>query len=116
MRRQRLESLLCAALEKALAAPATSPKPPAGGELIWSWFLDLNRARKRDMNGPMPISYAEIDAYFRLSGWQAIIQPDHVRALMAMDRTFLKAASSSGGTKPVAVSANLNPNIFDAVF
>ena len=33
---------------------------------VWKWFIDLHNARGSNGMGISPISYLEIDAYFRL--------------------------------------------------
>ena len=66
------------------------------------------------MAGPQPISYAEMEAYFRLHG----IAPraDHLRMLRALDRVFLNAGRTEAPKAAPRPSADINPTIFDAVF
>lgn len=42
------------------------PEIPADLVYLWRWFLDLNGARQGSGFGPSPISWGELNAYFRL--------------------------------------------------
>ncbi len=57
---------------------------PPEADHVWLWFLDLNAARQSGLNGGMPLSHAELVAFFWLeritpSGWE-------LQALRALDR------------------------------
>lgn len=61
-----------------------APVLPEGAEHAWSGFLALHSTRGNNGFGPSPISYADIDAYQRVSGdrllaWEidAIRRADH---------------------------------------
>ncbi|NSX90365.1 phage tail assembly chaperone [Agrobacterium tumefaciens] len=118
-----LEKLLCAELKRQLDAKGVSPKLgiPAGGELLWRWFVDLNRARSYHMAGPNPISFAEIESYSRLMRWP--IEPRHIAVLKAMDFTWLQYANKRSVEPPAGVRAShtisstrLTAGMFDAIF
>lgn len=83
----RISKLLCEALIKSLSGNER-PKIPAGGDLLWLWFCDLSRTRVLSQTGPCAITFAEIEAYRRLSRWD--IGSHHVEVLMAMDREYLQ--------------------------
>jgi len=58
--------------------------------MIWSYFIDLNNARQSGMS-VNPISYSEIDAYFRLND---IVPFDfEVKAIKTLDNIMLKVYS-----------------------
>lgn len=116
----RLEKLLCAALRKNLQKGGR-PAIPAGGELLWRWFLDLNAARSWGAAGPNPIPFSGIDSYARVSGWP--IEPRHVSILQAMDREMLAHFRRSAGmarpgvkTLPAISSTPISAGMIDAMF
>lgn len=103
---------LCEALRRHLAGPG-KPVVPAGGELLWHWFVSLSSARTWGMAGPDPISFEAIEGYRRISRWP--IEERHVRTLRAMDATFVEHFRR--GAAPREVSARpLTAGVFDAVF
>lgn len=77
--------------------------PDAVGHL-WEWFIDLDRARPSGGFGPSAISYAEIDAFARLTGAEPT--PFEVDVLRALDREYLatvvawREAESKTAKKP----------------
>ena len=73
---------------------ANAPACPAELGHVWRWFAELNARRPRG-EGDHPISYAEIDAWARLSGIQA--RPFEVAALLAVDNAFLSANEKPRG-------------------
>lgn len=120
MKHDMLAKGLVASLRQSLSTGKAVSVPP-GGSLIWEWFSDLSATRSWHMNGPNPISYAEIAAYGRLMGWS--IRPHHVAILQAMDNAFLtdffakRERASTGKKKPPLFSTkDMNPALFDAVF
>jgi hypothetical protein len=54
---------------------------------LWRWFLDLSQARQSGMNGPGPITYAEIAAYATMM--KEIITPWEVAAIRRVDDAVL---------------------------
>lgn len=86
---------------------------PAGGQLIWRWFIDLCRTRSYHGYGPNPLTYAEIEAYARVYGWP--IDGRHVDAILEMDRAWL-ARARSGSDGSAAHSQPMTAEAFDAVF
>ena len=93
---------------------------PAGGGLIWGWFIELSSARSWHMNGPNPITFIEIEAFSRLNLWD--LKPHHISLIKAMDVVYIEhclAAHKKGGnpntasTKP---SGKISAALFDAVF
>lgn len=117
-----LENLLCSELKRQLDAKGASiMQVPAGGELLWRWFLDLSRTRRAGFGGPEPISYAEIEAYARSTRWP--IEPRHVALLRAMDDAWMEHARKRTETAPEGVKAMapvsttpMTAGLFDAVF
>lgn len=121
MNASSLEKLLCAELRRQLGQNASPPKLPAGGELLWSWFLDLSRLRTYHPGGPNPISYRDIADYALVTGWP--IAPRHISILLKMDETWRSGAlgrtdATPEGAKtlpPVSRHA-INVGLFDAMF
>lgn len=118
----RLQDLLCSELKRQLEAKgSTRPRIPAGGELLWRWFMDLNRSRTLHAAGPNPIAYTEIVAYAALMRWP--IEPRHVMILRALDQTYLEAsmkpqtaAPEGVKTLPPVSSAPVSAGLIDAMF
>ncbi|MFJ1308596.1 hypothetical protein [Agrobacterium sp. P15N1-A] len=118
-----LEKLLCAELKRQLTASGADRGPhiPAGGELLWKWFMALHKTRQAGMAGPQPITYAEIAAYSRI--YSLPIEPRHVAILIAMDQAYLetvykKQPNTPEGVKvlPPVSKAPLTAGLFDAQF
>ena len=118
----RLRDLLCAELKRQLGSNGgCATRLPAGGELVWRWFLDLNRSRTYHMSGPNPISYAEISAYARSMHWP--MEPRHIAILRAMDGEWMEharrqsARAPEGGKTPPTVSPTpVTAAVLDAMF
>ena len=68
---------------------ANAPACPPELLHVWRWFTELHATRQHGAFGAQSISYAEIDAWARLSGIQA--RPFEVAALLAVDNAFLSA-------------------------
>ncbi|MCJ8053897.1 hypothetical protein GB928_018735 [Shinella curvata] len=97
-----LEKLLCAELKRQLEAKgACVMQVPAGGELLWRWFLDLSRTRRAGLAGPEPISYGEIEAYARSTCWP--VEPRHIAVLRAMDEVWMEYAREKTTPAPEGV-------------
>lgn len=117
-----LRDLLCAELKRQLDARSpVAPRIPAGGDLLWRWFMDLHRSRTLHAAGPNPIAYAEIVAYAALMRWP--IEPRHVMILRAMDQTYLEASMKPQAAAPEGVktlppisSAPVTAGLVDAMF
>lgn len=103
---QNLKALLIAALKDQLASGSPS-RLPAGGELLWQWFKDLSSTRTAHAAGANPISFAEMEAYFRLRR----VSPGehHVDILLAMDAAFLRHIHE--GSKPLPEGVKTLPPI-----
>lgn len=117
-----LEQLLCAELKRQLEAKGVAMMTiPAGGELLWRWFMDLARSRSWHMSGPNPICYSEIQSY--AAAWRWPIEPRHIAILRAMDEVWLehvqkRAAALPEGVKACAPvsSTPITANMIDALF
>lgn len=117
-----LDKLLCAELKRQLEGKGVAMVAiPAGGELLWKWFMALHKTRQAGMNGPQPITYAEIAAYSRI--YSLPIEPRHVAILIAMDQAYLetvykKQPQAPEGAKvlPPVSSAAISAGTFDAMF
>lgn len=119
---KNLENLLCAELKRQLETKgAHAVRIPAGGELLWRWFLDLGQTRTYHMAGPNPISFVEIEAYARQMRWP--LEPHHIDILRAMDAAWLEHASKRAQPAPQGVkvlpqvsATPLTAGLVDAVF
>ncbi|QGA57267.1 hypothetical protein [Brucella sp. 2280] len=113
----RLKNSLVAALRQALDTGHSVQVPP-GGSLLWQWFSDLSAVRTWHMNGPNPISYADIEAYGRINRWS--LAAHHVAILRAMDAAYVEDFYSKRVTDKEAVAprptGDISPDLFDAVF
>lgn len=91
---------------------------PAGGDLIWQWFIDLSTCRSYHAAGPNPISWADLAAYCTLTG--TAMRQDHIEAIRAMDAAFLDHAHSrreaTASTLPPVSKTEMTPQLFDALF
>lgn len=116
MNSRRFSAAMTTALRRHLAT-GRLPSLPAGGDLVWRWFIDLARARGMGFAGPLPITYAEIEAYRRLSGWP--IERRHVDIIFALDRVYLDRAHAKADPAPGVPRSSgqaVSPSAFDAVF
>ncbi|PWL18152.1 hypothetical protein DKP76_10560 [Falsochrobactrum shanghaiense] len=114
----RMEKAMVSALKQALASRKSVLVPP-GGNLLWEWFMDLNAVRTWHMNGPNPISYADIVSYGQINRWS--IQPHHVAILRAMDAAYVEYFYSQRENKSEEnvsrqPTGELSADLFDAVF
>lgn len=71
------------------ASLADLPELPALGARVWSAFMTLNRRRQSGGLGINPLTFAEIEAWTRLTA--AELLPWEVRALTAIDDEFMRA-------------------------
>jgi hypothetical protein len=55
---------------------------------LWSAFIDLNQTRPQGFNGPMAITYNEIQCYCDLSGIE--MTPDEVKVIKRLDAVYLR--------------------------
>lgn len=62
------------------------PKPP-GLDYLWQAFQALHSTRPVGFAGPLPITFGEIDAWQRVSGF--LLLPWEVEALKQLDGEFL---------------------------
>ncbi|MGR3639085.1 phage tail assembly chaperone [Alterinioella nitratireducens] len=111
----RLQRLLCASLKAHLDGGRAMP--PEGSGILWRAFLALSRTRGFSANGPCPISFAEIEAWMRLT--RTPLEPHHVETLMAMDEVWMakvyERQSLPEGVKalPQRSSEAMTPALFD---
>lgn len=73
---------------------------PAAAEHVWSWFCNLSPTRRMGYAAAEPLSWSDIEAYFRLLGvaplrWE-------VAALRRLDETYL---ASRAPDRPAAAGA-----------
>lgn len=94
---------------------------PAGGDLLWRWFCDLNAARTYGASGPNPVFFSEMQSYAAVSRWP--IQSHHVTILSAMDAVWMEHAYAKKDkapdglkTLPPRSMGKLTAGMFDAMF
>jgi hypothetical protein len=67
------------------------PQFPELLEYVWTAFLLLNHTRGQGFNGPVPISYQEIDAWQRMT--QNTLLPWEIEAVKRLDAVFLRTVN-----------------------
>ena len=86
-----LAALVATTTQKELVGPPC----PAAAEHIWAWYRELDSGRTSSGLGPNPVTWLDMDAFFRPQG---IELRDYEREwLRALDRDAMRAASE---TKP----------------
>lgn len=65
------------------------PQFPELMEYVWSAFISLHSARGQGFNGPLPISYQEIDAWQRMT--KNTLLPWEIEVVKRLDAVYLKA-------------------------
>lgn len=68
------------------------PPMPDAAEYLWSWFLDLHRARGSGGMGPSTISYLDIDAWCRLRRIRLAVW--ELDVLLALDGAWMTAQAN----------------------
>lgn len=115
----RRRQLLVQALQANLAATGM-PRVPAGGDLLWTWFIDLSAMRTYHGAGPNPIQAGEVESYFRLR--RIVPTQDHLDTLFAMDRAWVesfyaKRGQEGGDIKTMpAPLGEMTGELFDAMW
>lgn len=66
---------------------ADAPHLPAGCEDVWRIFNELHACRGNNGFGPQRITYADIDAFQRVSG--VVLQPWELAAVRKADAAYL---------------------------
>jgi len=64
-----------------------APEVPEGGECLWNWFQELSAGRGNNGFGPTAISWADIEAWARLTAVE--LTPYETLTLRSMDAAFL---------------------------
>jgi hypothetical protein len=90
--------------------------PPPAGELIWSWFWELDAGREETLNGLARISHRQISDWCAITG--NVVRDSEVRILLAMDRARREAieAVEKRSAPATANSRPMTPALFDAIF
>lgn len=78
----RLREQLVTALQESLRRKRAVALPEAG-RLLWAAFHELDATRSFGESGLQPITFAEIDAWCRLT--RTPLEPHHVAIIRAMD-------------------------------
>ena len=64
------------------------PEIPHCLQHIWGWFWELHQARGAGFNGPLPLSYTEIQAWIDVKGIK--IWPCEIGVIKEMDAKFME--------------------------
>lgn len=64
-----------------------APQCPRGCEDLWRVFSELHASRSNNGFGPSRISFAEIDAYQRVTG--TMLKPWEIAAIRRADKAFI---------------------------
>ena len=116
----RLRDQLIEALRDHLRS-TRRPRVPEAGQVLWSAFIEINAARGFGQFGPIPIGFAEIEAWCRVT--RTPLAPHHVEIIRAMDAAFVEhfAEAAKGDKTPEGVNKlpqrsaqALSPELFDA--
>lgn len=75
------------AYKSALEELENEPEIPACLEHVWQWFWFLHSTRSSGMNGPLPISYLEINSWQETT--HTPIRPFEVNIIKQLDATYL---------------------------
>ena len=114
MKPSQLSTLLVAALRDHLAS-GRRPYIPEPGRLVWEFFVDLNGRRSLGGVGPNPITFTDIEAWQRVTGWE--IAQHHIDAIRALDDAWLehtyRKPSEDVKLLPHRSSHDLSPAMFD---
>lgn len=76
------------------------PEIPDEGEHLWKWFWSLSGRRQQGMNGPQPLTYAEIASWSRLTG--EILLREEITIITDMDDAYLEALAKEREAQRVA--------------
>lgn len=63
------------------------PEFPDVASHVWSYFLSIHQGRSYGISGPNPVSYQDIEAWSRLTGWT--LTPWELSAVKKLDAVFL---------------------------
>ena len=84
----------------------TGPGVPENGEYLWAWFQELSSGRGNNGFGVLPLTWADMDAWARMTGTRP--EPWETAILRSMDEAFLavcqEAASAESGRKKTSES------------
>lgn len=77
----------------------TTPAVPENGEYLWEWFQELSSGRGNNGFGVLPLSWADMAAWARMTGNQP--EPWETMILRSMDGAFLAAWKEAAATRPL---------------
>lgn len=72
--------------------------PPSATAYLWSWFHELSSQRQSGMNGPLPLTYQEIEAWSKLS--RIRLAPWEVSVLRRLDAAWMVFIASPNAPTP----------------
>jgi hypothetical protein len=75
--------------------PEPEPEPPDSVTHIDRWFWELSERRQQGMNGPLPLSFSEIEAWSRVTATP--VRPIEARMMVDMDNAYLSACAEVRG-------------------
>lgn len=65
------------------------PEFPEAFSVVWSKFIELSSSRSQGFDGPMPISYADMYYWSKMTGWK--LSKMEVAVVRKLDALWLKA-------------------------
>jgi hypothetical protein len=71
--------------------PLIGPEFPDEVLHVWSAFLLLNQSRSQGFNGPLPITYQEIDAWLRLTNNRLF--PWEIEVVKKLDAVYMRVVN-----------------------
>lgn len=72
---------------------------PSSCAHVWQWFTNLSNTRGEGFNGPLPITYNEIKAYFDLMRIEPTPQDWEIALIKSWDIVYLNTVRSKFNEK-----------------
>lgn len=78
---------------------ASAPPLPVEGRSLWAYFCQMHRRRQHGMNGPQPLTFAEVREWAALN--RVCLDRWEIDAILGVDDAYIAAsaeASKKGAT------------------
>lgn len=101
--------------------PAHEPSLSPAASHLWGWFMDMHQSRQAGLDGDLPLSLSDMEAWQRLTG--TIVLREEWAILRAIDAAFISESRQiaaeerdrPAGAQNVA-GREMTPALFDALF